>query len=113
MSKVRVIDTPQAVAVLLLIHGTTVFVLKRKCPDIDEQIQRMVKLQKLKAKLTPANGEANVGNEAWAEAAGETVEDLKRILEEGETAKEDLGECVFVCGWVCVCSTWGFSSHLS
>lgn len=52
----------------------------------------MVKLQKLKAVLTPADGEANVSYEAWALAAGETVEDLKRALEEGETAKEELGE---------------------
>lgn len=52
----------------------------------------MVKLQKLKAALTPAGAEASVSNEAWAEAAGETVETLARALEEGENAKEELGE---------------------
>lgn len=62
----------------------------------------MVKLQKLKADLKPPDGEAKVSNEAWAEAAGETVEDLKRALEDGEIAKEELGECVSASAIVCL-----------
>lgn len=56
------------------------------------QIQRMVKLQKLKDTLTPEGGEEGVSNEAWAEAAGETVESLREALEEGANAKQEMGE---------------------
>lgn len=64
----------------------------------------MVKLRKLKSDLSPADGQAKVSDEAWAEAAGETVEDLNRALEDGEIAKEELGECVKrPCECVCTC----------
>ena len=59
---------------------------------IIHQIQRMVKLQKLKDTLTPASEEEDVTNEAWAEAAGETVESLREALEEGASAKQEMGE---------------------
>lgn len=52
----------------------------------------MMKLQKLKDTLRPASGEEAVNNEAWAKAAGETVESLRRALEEGANAKEEMGE---------------------
>lgn len=52
----------------------------------------MVKLQKLKDSLAPASGEEGVTNEAWAEAAEETVESLREALEEGASAKQEMGE---------------------
>lgn len=58
----------------------------------DRQIQRVVKLQKLKGVLAPASGEEGVSNEAWAEAAGETVQSLREALEEGANAKQEMGE---------------------
>lgn len=58
-----------------------------------QQIQRMVKLKKLKEVLTPANGgEDDVTDEAWAEAAGETVETLRKALDDGARAKQEMGE---------------------
>ncbi len=66
----------------------------------ERQIQRMVKLQKLKDDLAKPRAEAGAGAgagagvsvEEWAEAAGETVESLRQALEEGANAKEELGE---------------------
>lgn len=52
----------------------------------------MVKLQKLMDTLKPASGEEGVSNEVWAEAAGETVESLREALEEGASAKQEMGE---------------------
>lgn len=40
----------------------------------------------------PASGEEGVSNEAWAEATGETVESLREALEEGASAKQEMGE---------------------
>ena len=48
-------------------------------------------MQKLKKKLT-RNGDGGVTDETWAKAAGETVQSLRRILEEGANAKQALGE---------------------
>lgn len=52
----------------------------------------MMKLQKLKDVLQPAAGEDEVSHEVWAEAAAESVESLRQALDEGEKAKQELGE---------------------
>ncbi|CAM9755275.1 unnamed protein product, partial [Ectocarpus fasciculatus] len=58
--------------------------------ELGTKIQRMMKLQKLKDVLQPAAGEDEVSKEVWAEAAMESVESLRRALDEGEKAKQEL-----------------------
>lgn len=53
----------------------------------------MVKLKKLKEVLAPSKGgEDAVSDEAWAEAAGETLETLRKALDDGARAKQEMGE---------------------
>ncbi|CAM9698165.1 unnamed protein product [Scytosiphon promiscuus] len=59
--------------------------------ELGTKIQRMVKLKKLREVLTPTKGtEDDVSDEAWAEAAGETVETLRQALDDGARAKQEM-----------------------
>lgn len=58
------------------------------------QIQKQVRLRKVKKELAAGVGEDAVTDEMWAVAAQETTADtLHKALEAGESARQELGVC--------------------